>query len=140
MVGKLKVYVDPGPSNAPLKTNLAGSDGWHRSSIRNGVVNQAGETEEFIEWKSRCAGRVILQPEPIDETGNYVKIPRWYVYFEKTEDLAFYILSFDEKIAAPEIDVAVFYCPYVPITHSGVVNATTVKPAASFVTRYGKLK
>ncbi len=37
-----------------------------------------------------------------------------------------------------EMDAAAFYCPYVPLTSSGVVmDPTTFEPVVSFMTRYG---
>jgi hypothetical protein len=39
-----------------------------------------------------------------------------------------------------EMDAAAFYCPYVPLTSSGVViDPTTMEPVVSFLTRYGFL-
>jgi hypothetical protein len=40
-----------------------------------------------------------------------------------------------------EMDAAAFYCPYVPLTSSGVViDPTTFEPVVSFMTRYGYLE
>jgi hypothetical protein len=40
-----------------------------------------------------------------------------------------------------EIDAAAFYCPYVPLTSSGVViDPQTFEPVVSFLTRYGYLE
>lgn len=40
-----------------------------------------------------------------------------------------------------EIDAAAYYCPYVPLTSSGVViDPTTFEPVVSFMTRYGYLE
>jgi hypothetical protein len=40
-----------------------------------------------------------------------------------------------------ETDAAAFYCPYIPLTSSGVViDPTTFEPAVSFMTRYGYLE
>jgi hypothetical protein len=36
------------------------------------------------------------------------------------------------------MDAAAFYCPYVPLTSSGVViDPNTMEPVVSFMTRYG---
>ena len=40
-----------------------------------------------------------------------------------------------------EIDAAAYYCPYVPLTSSGVIiDPTTFEPVVSFMTRYGYLQ
>ena len=40
-----------------------------------------------------------------------------------------------------EIDAAAYYCPYVPLTSSGVViDPQTFEPVVSFMTRYGYLE
>jgi Major capsid protein Gp23 len=40
-----------------------------------------------------------------------------------------------------EVDAAAYYCPYVPLTSSGVVmDPTTFEPVVSFLTRYGYLE
>ena len=40
-----------------------------------------------------------------------------------------------------EMDAAAFYCPYVPLTSSGVViDPTTFEPVVSFLTRYGYIE
>jgi len=40
-----------------------------------------------------------------------------------------------------EIDAAAYYCPYVPLTSSGVIiDPTTFEPVVSFMTRYGYLE
>ena len=40
-----------------------------------------------------------------------------------------------------EVDAAAYYCPYVPLTSSGVViDPTTFEPVVSFMTRYGYLE
>jgi hypothetical protein len=40
-----------------------------------------------------------------------------------------------------EMDAAAFYCPYVPLTSSGVViDPTTFEPVVSFMTRYGYIE
>jgi hypothetical protein len=84
------------------------------------------ETSEFAAWKTRCLGRVVVQPEPLPNV-NYM-IPRWYTYTETEEDKVSYILTFDEKIWTPTIDVAAYYCPYVPLTSNGVIiNSNTVE-------------
>lgn len=40
-----------------------------------------------------------------------------------------------------EIDAAAYYCPYVPLTSSGVImDPDTIEPVVSFMTRYGYLE
>jgi len=40
-----------------------------------------------------------------------------------------------------EIDAAAYYCPYVPLTSSGVIiDPSTFEPVVSFMTRYGYLE
>lgn len=40
-----------------------------------------------------------------------------------------------------EIDAAAYYCPYVPLTSSGVIiDPTTFEPVVSFMTRYGYIE
>jgi hypothetical protein len=40
-----------------------------------------------------------------------------------------------------EIDAAAYYCPYVPLTSSGVViDPQTFEPVVSFMTRYGYIE
>lgn len=40
-----------------------------------------------------------------------------------------------------ELDAAAYYCPYVPLTSSGIVtNPDTFQPTVSFITRYGFLE
>lgn len=133
----LRIHMD---SEASPKQKLEDVNGWYRSSIRAGVAtfSLAGETDEFKEWKTRCIGRVVLQPEPVDTEGNYTKIPRWYVYLEKQEDLVSYLLTFDEITKQPDKDSAFYYAPYIPLTFSGI-NSPNTAPAGSvfFDTRYG---
>jgi hypothetical protein len=39
------------------------------------------------------------------------------------------------------MDAAAFYCPYVPLTSSGVViDPNTFEPVVSFMTRYGYIE
>jgi hypothetical protein len=56
----------------------------------------------------------------IDEENPWYKIARWVA----------------RKAAYPEFDAAAYYCPYIPLTMSGVVNPTTFQPNISFQTRY----
>lgn len=38
------------------------------------------------------------------------------------------------------IDVAAFYCPYIPLTSTGVIiDSETIQPITEFKTRYGTL-
>jgi hypothetical protein len=40
-----------------------------------------------------------------------------------------------------EIDAAAYYCPYVPLTSSGVIiDPNTFEPVVSFMSRYGYLE
>jgi len=40
-----------------------------------------------------------------------------------------------------EIDAAAYYCPYVPLTSSGVIiDPQTFEPVVSFMTRYGYIE
>ena len=42
---------------------------------------------------------------------------------------------------AGEIDAAAYYCPYVPLTSSGVIiDPATFEPVVSFMTRYGYIE
>lgn len=138
-----RVYVDEhDPTDLHDRHHRDDVTGWHQSSIRKGVVDALGrESQEFAEWKERCLGRVVVQPEMVDRTGNYVKIPKWYAYFETQEDLVSYLLTFDEREAQiPVADSAAYYCPYVPLTSSGVIiNSDTLEPVVRFMTRYGNV-
>ena len=54
-------------------------NGWFQSQLRIGVMGgHRTESDEFKEWKSRCIGRVLVQPEPLDDKH---LIPRRYAYF-----------------------------------------------------------
>ena len=111
---------------------------WFYAPINEGVVSIDGaETDEFIKWKNnQCKGRVLIQPENIDESSsNYVKIPKWYVYFEFNEDYVLYLFTFEERKKSKTIDVAAYYCPYIPISFSSVCNSS-VSSGARIVTRY----
>jgi hypothetical protein len=117
----LKVYVDDGEPAVQLRENV---NGWHKAVIRQGVVDSRGtETDEFVSWKSRCLGRVVIQPEELDVHGNYTKIPRWYAYCETQEDFVSYVLTFEDPPERVEVvDVAAFYCPYVPLIKVGCLT------------------
>ena len=140
---QFKVYVDeqdktievPDTYSVHRKEDV---DGWHRSSLRQGVTDGRNESSEFVAWKGRCIGRVSLQPEIVDTSGNYVKIPKWYVYCEKQEDLVSYILTFDERITQDPIEIGAYYCPYIPLSiYNVVVNSAVVHSTTAFMTRYG---
>jgi len=120
---QLKVYVDKYEYQSTEHTGQD-VDGWHKARIRFGVIDRHGiETAEFISWKARCIGRIVIQPEVLDEKGNYTKIPRWYAYLETQEDLVSYVLTFDEpQPLTNDVDIAAFYCPYVPLTFSGATS------------------
>ena len=102
-------------------------NGWFQSQLRIGVMGgHRTESDEFKEWKSRCIGWVLVQPEPLDDKH---LIPRRYAYFENECDLFNYLLTFDEvpKIQ-PTGDVAMFYAPYIPLTVTSTSNYGNITP------------
>jgi len=129
----LLVYVDENTFPAYQRKTVSG---WYQASVnRKGVASGfRQESAEFEEWKTRCYGQVIIQPEEL-ETGSF-KIPNWHVYFEKEEDLVNYLLTFEELPKQLEVDAAAFYAPYVPLTTTSVINYSNITPV-SFNTRYG---
>jgi hypothetical protein len=112
-------------------------EGWFQSRLRIGVMSgYKTESGEFKEWKTRCIGHVVVQPELIDD--KYL-IPTWYAYFENECDLFNYLLTFDEAPARqPDVDIGMFYAPYVPPTVTSVINYGNVTPV-TFNTRYGEV-
>ena len=145
LYSQIKVYVDeqdlaanvPDPNSVHRKEDVSG---WYQTSLRQGVTDGRNESSEFIAWKDRCIGRVSLQSEIVDTSGNYTKIPKWHVYFEKQEDLVSYLLTFDELITRDPIDIAAYYCPYIPLSiYNVVVNSATVHSTTTFMTRYGHI-
>jgi hypothetical protein len=121
---KMRIYEDQGTGIQLPRENV---EGWHESGIRRGVY-KPGSVElddHFLGWRSRCTGRVVIQPE-IPST-EFV-IPKIRVYIELLEDLVSYLLTFDARpVAEPIVDVGLFYCPYVPLTMTGVVLSTGQK-------------
>jgi hypothetical protein len=116
-MANLRIHVD---QNLAIRHPRENVEGWHEAKIRAGVY-RPGSVElddQFLLWRSRCAGRIIIQKEA--QSSEHI-IPNTRIYFEHREDLVSYLLTFDEIVRPETIDVAVFYCPYVPLTVSGVV-------------------
>jgi hypothetical protein len=45
------------------------------------------------------------------------------------------------ELGAGEIDAAAYYCPWIPLTSSGVViDPNTFEPVVSFMSRYGYIE
>jgi hypothetical protein len=129
--------------------------GWYSSQIRKGVYTDDGKLNpmsiEFKEWLRYRSGRVVIQydrehKQPNETEGAdaleavIVNYPKTLVYFEKQEDLVDYLLTFEEMpMYRREVDVAAFYCPYVPLTVTTIINYSNVQPV-TFNTRYSMLK
>lgn len=102
---------------------------WFKTSLREDTllyVDQAHRTltrelltDEYKEWETRCEGKVKFERDFTKE--NYID-PKCYIHFEKEEDLVNYKLTFDEISYIAPVDVAAFYCPYIPITMTSITN------------------
>jgi len=106
---------------------------WHKTDVRQGVLNgekfaarcgasliargSQGFTQDFLEWKTKCEGRVAVKitdiRAPFDQ----------HIYFELKNDLTLYLLTYVEKYVesvlsykiSTQADTAMFYCPYIPL-------------------------
>lgn len=103
---------------------------WYKTFIRKGVILDDIQTNripfrdfltsEYKEWETRCEGKIVFERDFTKE--NYID-PICYIHFEKEEDLVNYKLTFDEiENDRLSVDAAFFYCPYIPLSMSGVKN------------------
>ena len=106
-------------------------DEWYSSKLKNDILDidkdyHVKEADRFVEFKTRCGGKVIAKSSRND-------LVQYRVYFEREEDLVMYLLTFDDL--QPESDIAGYYCPYIPLTNSGVIiDPTTMQPVAGNIT------
>lgn len=108
-------------------------ENWFPAKILSGVLGPFTYefNKDFLEWvKINCVGSFKIR-----EWHNHLdsQLSRELI-FENQEDQVLYLLTFDEIIIANQ-DAAAYYCPYVPLIMTSVVDPNIIQ-TVKFKTRY----